>query len=198
MCIIHIYYVVESIEVLPVNKEILQLHHALVDLVGLMNQPQRDSALLQEAGVDLDRALFPLLVGIERKGPIGVVELANLAGRDYTTISRQVAKLESLGLIARRPSKADKRVREAKITTKGLEMTGRIHAARERIATALFANWTKRDLQDLARLMRRFVDDFSTVPLHKAFRPPSNRSLSPPCFPPSCGAAPGNRQQMPS
>jgi DNA-binding MarR family transcriptional regulator len=149
------------------NKEILQLHRALVDLIGLMNQPQRDDALLQEAGVDLDRALFPLLIGIERKGAIGVVELANLAGRDYTTVSRQVAKLESLGLIARCPSKADKRIREARITAKGLGMTLRIHAARQRIATALFANWTKRDLQDLARLMRRFTDELSTVPIQR-------------------------------
>ena len=147
-----------------VNEEILQLHHTLVDLIGLMNQTQRDSALLEEARVDLDRALFPLLVGIERKGPIGVVELANLAGRDYTTVSRQVAKLEGLKLIVRSPSKTDKRVREAKITAKGLGMTGRIQAARERLAATLFANWTKRDLQDLTRLMRRFVDDLSTVP----------------------------------
>jgi DNA-binding MarR family transcriptional regulator len=148
-----------------VNKDILQLHHTLVDLVGLMNQPQRDSALLQEAGVDLDRALFPLLVGIERKGPIGVVELADLAGRDYTTVSRQVAKLASFGLIARSPSKADKRIREAKITARGLGMTRRIHTARERSETTLFTGWSKRDLRDLARLMRRFVDDLSTTPI---------------------------------
>src|SRR5271154_5682081 len=101
------------------NKEIRQLHHTLVDLVGLMNRPQRDSALLQEAGVSLDRALFPLLVGVERKGPLGVVELAGLVGRDYTTVSRQIAKLESLGLVARRPAKTDSRVREAVITAKG-------------------------------------------------------------------------------
>jgi DNA-binding MarR family transcriptional regulator len=153
-----------------VNKEIRQLHHTLVDLVGLMNQPQRDTALLQEAGVALDRALFPLLVGIEHKGPIGVVELADLAGRDYTTVSRQVAKLESLGLIARNPSKADKRVRQAKTTAKGREMTGLIDAARERMATALFANWSKRDLQDLARLMRRFTNDFSALPVPSSHR----------------------------
>ncbi len=145
------------------NKEILQLHHTLVDLIGLMNQPQRDSALLQKAGVDLDRALFPLLVGIERKGPIGVGELANLAGRDYTTVSRQVAKLESLGLIARNHSKADKRVREAKITAKGLAITKRIHTVRERMASSLFTGWSKRDVRELARLMRRFADDLSTV-----------------------------------
>jgi DNA-binding MarR family transcriptional regulator len=141
------------------NKHIRVLHHTLVDLVGLMNRPQRDSALLQEAGVSLDRALFPLLIAIERKGPIGVVELSELVGRDYTTISRQIAKLDRLGLINRHPSKADKRVREAAITAKGKKMTRAIDAARERLAAVLFAKWRKRDLRDLARLMRRFADD---------------------------------------
>jgi DNA-binding MarR family transcriptional regulator len=146
------------------NKEIRQLHHTLVDLVGLMNRPQRDSALLQEAGVSLDRALFPLLIGVEHKGPIGVVELAELVGRDYTTVSRQIAKLAGLGLINRRLSKSDSRVREAVINAKGREMTVAIDAARERMAAVLFAKWSKRDLQDLARLMRRFADDLQSLP----------------------------------
>jgi DNA-binding MarR family transcriptional regulator len=149
------------------NKEIRQLHHTLVDLVGLMNRPQRDSALLQEAGVSLDRALFPLLIVVERKGPMGVVELAELVGRDYTTVSRQIAKLDRLGLVTRRPSKADNRVREAVITAKGREMTSAIDAARERIAAVLFAKWSKRDLQDLARLMRRFADDLQSLPMRE-------------------------------
>jgi DNA-binding MarR family transcriptional regulator len=147
------------------KKEIRELHRTLVDLVGLMNRPQRDSALLQEAGVSLDRALFPLLIGIERKGPIGVVALAELVGRDYTTVSRQVTKLDGIGLINRRQSKTDSRVREAVITAKGKEITGAIDAARVRMATVLFAKWSRRDLQDLARLMRRFADD-----LQSAFR----------------------------
>jgi DNA-binding MarR family transcriptional regulator len=141
------------------SKEIRQLHHALIDLVGMMNRPQRDTALIQEAGIALDRALFPLLVGIERRGPIGVGELADLVGRDYTTVSRQVARLASLRLVVRRASKADKRVREAAITAKGRVMTDALDAARERLAAMLLADWSKQDLQDLARLMRRFVDD---------------------------------------
>ena len=146
------------------NKEVRQLHQALVDLVGLMNRPQRDSALLQEAGVSLDRALFPLLIVIDRKGPIGVVELGELVGRDYTTVSRQITKLDNLHLIKRQRSKTDSRVREAVITAKGKEMTSAIDAARERMAAVLFAKWSKRDLQDLARLMRRFADDLQSLP----------------------------------
>jgi DNA-binding MarR family transcriptional regulator len=147
------------------NDEIRRLHHALVDLMGLMNRPQRDSALLEEAGVSLDRALFPLLIVIERKGPIGVVELAELVGRDYTTVSRQITKLASLSLITRRLSKTDNRVREAVITAKGKRMTSAIDAARERMAATLFAKWSKGDLQDLTRLMRRFADDLQSLPL---------------------------------
>jgi DNA-binding MarR family transcriptional regulator len=68
-------------------------------------------------------------------------------------------------LISRHPSKTDQRVREAVITAKGREMTGAIDAARERMATVMFAKWSKRDLQDLARLMRRFADDFQSLPM---------------------------------
>jgi DNA-binding MarR family transcriptional regulator len=153
------------------NREIFELHRALIDLMGQMNRPQRDSALLQEAGVSLDRALFPLLIVIERKGPLGVVELSELVGRDYTTVSRQIAKLSTLGLINRRPSKTDQRVRQAVITAKGKQMTSAIDSARERMATSVFAKWSKRDLQDLVRLLRRFADDLQSLPLPVSGRP---------------------------
>ncbi|XXU79731.1 MarR family winged helix-turn-helix transcriptional regulator [Sorangium sp. So ce1151] len=141
------------------KKKLRELHGAMVDLVALMNQPQRDQALLAEAGVSLDQALFRLLVGIERFGPIGVVELSERAGRDYTTVSRQVAKLESQGLIERRPSPADRRIHEAVITDQGRQMTDALDAARQRLAAPILARWSEEDLSDLVRLMRRFVDD---------------------------------------
>ena len=73
----------------------------MLDLLGFLNSPQRDDALLREAGVDLDRALFPLLVILGVRGALGVAELADQVGRDHTTVSRQLAKLESLDLVAR-------------------------------------------------------------------------------------------------
>lgn len=141
------------------KKKLRELHGALVDLIAVMNQPQRDQALLAEAGVSLERALFQLLVGIERFGPIGVVELSERAGRDYTTVSRQVAKLESLGLVERRPSPSDRRVHEAVITDKGRQVTDALDAARQRLAAPILARWSEEDFSDLVRLMRRLVDD---------------------------------------
>src|SRR5580658_2783591 len=94
------------------SEDIRKIYAAVVDLVGIMNRPQRDARMIAEAGISLDRALFPLLVGIGRFGPIGVVDLADHVGRDYTTVSRQVAKLESLGLVQREAAQADRRVCE--------------------------------------------------------------------------------------
>jgi DNA-binding MarR family transcriptional regulator len=136
-----------------------QLHDALFDLVGLLNRAQPDENLLSAAGVSLDRALFPLLVRIERAGRIGVGDLADLAGRDYTTVSRQVAKLEGLGLVSRRPGAADRRVNEAAVTPAGKAITDALDTARETLAGGILAHWSQQDLNDLARLLRRLADD---------------------------------------
>ena len=140
------------------------LHRSLIDIVGVMNQPERDAAMLEMAGLSLERALFPLVVLIERLGPIGVVDLAGRVGRDYTTVSRQVARLEELGLVSRRASPADRRIREAAITPEGRAATDAVDAARERMALALFRDWDRSDFDELVRLMRMLADGLSKEP----------------------------------
>ena len=135
-----------------------ELHRSLVDITVIMNQPERDVELLAKAGLSLERALFPLLVLVERFGPIGVVDLAGRVGRDYTTVSRQIARLEELGLVKRRPGSADKRVREALVTAAGKEATDALDAAREEMAIGMFADWGRKDFDDLVRLMRKLVE----------------------------------------
>jgi DNA-binding MarR family transcriptional regulator len=144
------------------KAELQELHGAMVDLFAMMNQPQRDDVLLKEAGISLDRALFPLLVGIARFGPIGVVDMAERAGRDHTTVSRQVARLVELGLVERRPG-ADARVHEAVITKSGRRMTDALAAARQRLAAPVLAKWSEKDFASLTRLLRRFADDLAAL-----------------------------------
>jgi DNA-binding MarR family transcriptional regulator len=147
-----------------ISAQLRAIHAAVLDIVSIMNRPQNDAALIEEAAIPLDRALFPLLVGIERFGPIGVVDLADRVGRDYTTVSRQVAKLESLGLAARRENATDRRVREAAVTPKGKAMTDALDAARDRIGRAIFETWDTREMDELARLMRNFADALQHKP----------------------------------
>jgi len=130
-----------------------------MDLTGVLNRPQPDTALMTLAGVDLDRALFPLLVRVGRRGPLGIGELAELSGRDYTTVSRQVTKLEGLGLVTREPSRDDARIKEVQLTEKGLGMTQALDAAREKIFTSLLDHWSKDEVAHLARSLRQLADD---------------------------------------
>ena len=145
-----------------ISLQLRALHGALISIVSVMNRPQRDEAMVREAGISLDRALFPLLVGIERLGPIGVVDLADRVGRDHTTVSRQVAKLESLGLVQRQEGAEDRRVREAIVTLKGKAMTDAVDAARERFGRAIFAKWEDQDFAELVRLLQKFAADIES------------------------------------
>ncbi|MCA2182540.1 MarR family transcriptional regulator [Nonomuraea glycinis] len=140
-----------------------RLHESLVDLISFTNLPRGDEELIAEAGVVLDQALFRLLVGVERFGPISVGEIAERTDRDHTTVSRQVAKLAELGLIERRSSPLDKRVKEAMVTAAGRRVTDALDAARMRLSTPVFEHWSDRDLLELERLMRRFADDLLSM-----------------------------------
>ena len=143
------------------RRALRAVHEALIDVAGFYNRPQNDAILIREAGVSLDRALFPLLVIIERRGPLGVGELADWVGRDYTTVSRQVAKLETLGLVARGPGRTDARVTEAVVTEKGQAVSDMLDKARGRLARNAFDGWSSDDLAQFARLLRRFADSLA-------------------------------------
>jgi DNA-binding MarR family transcriptional regulator len=147
-----------------IGQQIRELHGSLLDIVSVINRPQRDEVLIKEAAIPLERALFPLLVVIDKFGPIGVVELADRVGRDYTTVSRQVAKLEDLDLVERKADGKDRRIRHAAISPKGKVMTQAVDAARERLGRRILKTWDPRDIDELVRLMRKFADAVKDKP----------------------------------
>jgi DNA-binding MarR family transcriptional regulator len=148
------------------DQNIRQFYDALFDLIGLMNQPQHDSVMLQEAGVSLERALFPLLVWIGRRGPVGIVELAGLVGRDHSTVSRQVATLKRLGLVTQHAGTSDRREHKVVPTQEGLAIIHALDAARERLMQPILAQWDEQDWQALVSLLRRFADDIVAQRTH--------------------------------
>lgn len=141
-----------------ISAQLKDLHRSLITIVSVMNRPRNDERLIAEAGVQLDQALFRLLVVIERVGPIGVVDLADRLGRDYTTISRQVAKLERMGMVMRHENPGDRRMRETVVSSEGKAVTDKLDQARERLAKDIFQDWTAEDITDLVRLMRKFAE----------------------------------------
>lgn len=145
-----------------ISEQIRELHAALLSIGDAMNRPDNDRRLLGEASISLDRALFPLLVRIERLGPIGVVDLAARIGRDYTTVSRQVAKLQSIGLVNRQSGSTDRRVNEAVVTPEGKALTAALDAARDRLGRMFFSKWSKQDFSELVRLVRKLAEQIGS------------------------------------
>lgn len=140
------------------NYDITAFHGALLDIIGVMNQPARDEQLLQAAGVQLEQLLFPLLVAIGRHGPIGVVELADNLGRDYTTVSRQVKKLEAQGLVHKQPNAHDRRISEVTLSEQGQAIFAQIARARQKLMNQVLANWSPDEVQTLFTLTRKYAD----------------------------------------
>ncbi len=130
---------------------------ALIDLTGCLNSPRQDDFLLREAGVSLDRALFPLLARLSAARPLSVAQLAEQAGRDPSTVSRQLAKLEQLGLIKRPSTKEDMRVRAATITKVGLRTLTAITEARRRLLEELIRDWSADERRVFPQLVQRLA-----------------------------------------
>lgn len=140
------------------DYDITEFHGALLDIIGVMNQPVRDEQLLQAAGVKLDQILFPLLVAIGRCGPIGVVELADNLGRDYTTVSRQVKKLEALELAHKQPNAQDRRISEVTLSEQGRAIFDAIAIARQKLMNQVLAAWSPEEVEALFTLTRKYAD----------------------------------------
>jgi len=147
-----------------IQSSMPDLHRSLLDIVSIFNSPERDAAMLESAGLALERALFPLLVLIGKYGPIGVVDLASRVGRDYTTVSRQLARLEELGLVDRCLSSVNRRTRQVRVTPQGKMATQSVDAARERLALKMFRDWSRSDYDQLFRLTRMLADGLDETP----------------------------------
>jgi DNA-binding MarR family transcriptional regulator len=140
-----------------------KLHRALLGLAGFLNRPQADTMLLRRAGSTLDRALFPLLIRAGLADPLTVGALADLVGRHYSTVSRQVSALEQAGMVTRGANEADGRSSLIQVTPAGRAEIERIGQARRELMSAVLAGWADADKTTLAELATRLVADLDRV-----------------------------------
>ena len=145
-----------------------RLHRHLIAVTDLVNRFDVDARLLAASGVKLDRALYPLLSRMVIYPDLSAIELANIIGRDHSTVSRQVTKLEEQGLIRREPSSRDRRVRHLVVTAEGRALVDRIGSVRRVGMERHFADWRADERTTLLDLMDRLLGadaapDFGSV-----------------------------------
>lgn len=111
------------------------------------------------AGVVVSQPGFALLSQADEFGPVTLGELGRGTHMDPSAVGRQVRQLEETGLLVRSTDPDDRRVTLVRATPKGRAVRRRLaEAGHAHVAEAL-AEWSPADVDDLARLLGRLVDD---------------------------------------
>ena len=112
--------------------------------------------LRQEAQTGLTPSQLSALAAVDRHGPVTLGALADLEQVAPPSVTRVVAKLETDGLLTRRPDPADRRVTKVVVTQKGRNLLG---ASRRRKT-----EWLTTRLEDLGDEQRaRLADALDTL-----------------------------------
>jgi DNA-binding MarR family transcriptional regulator len=77
--------------------------------------------IIEEAGLPIQTAHFPVMAAIDRLGPLTVGELAQAVGISQPGITRSVSQLVQLGYVDLKPTAEDQRRKLASLTTAGQE-----------------------------------------------------------------------------
>ncbi|MFC5906684.1 MarR family winged helix-turn-helix transcriptional regulator [Streptacidiphilus monticola] len=126
---------------------------------------RRGRALANELAESVSPGLEPsgygLLVRLDEAGPCRPSELAAYFRIGKATAGRQLACLEQLGLVARRPDPEDGRAHLLELTDDGRAKVAAARAERRATLHERLSTWPDPDLGALARLLSRFNDEFA-------------------------------------
>lgn len=91
---------------------------------------------------------------LSNERPMAMSELAGSLGCDASNVTAIVDKLESRGLVERRSSDQDRRVKALIMTAAGVKLAARIHE-RMRVPPPAIANLDEKDLAALCDILTR-------------------------------------------
>lgn len=108
---------------------------------------------------ELDASAYLLLATVALTPGTRTSDLADLVGVGRGTMSRQVTRLERLGLLTRTPAPRDSRSQPLELTAEGTRRLAHARAARQRYLRGTLAGWEPGELTHLADLLGRLNDD---------------------------------------
>ncbi|WP_426509841.1 MarR family winged helix-turn-helix transcriptional regulator [Dactylosporangium sp. McL0621] len=121
-----------------------------------------------EAGRGLERPAYVLLNRIAVDGPFRLSALAADVALDLSTVSRQVAALESAGLIGRYQDPHDRRASLVEVTELGREVFAENRARWLAIWEDLLSDWTPHQRAEFAELFTRLNESIAERLPHAA------------------------------
>ena len=111
--------------------------------------------LSRQVHPDMEPAAYGLLAVIRREGPIRLTDLAQNIGVGKPSVSRQIAFLESIGLVSKEADPLDGRAQSIRLTEKGEEKMHQVQDARRQDFRERLGEWPVEELQTLAEYMAK-------------------------------------------
>ncbi len=103
----------------------------------------------------LDRSAVRILKELYEKGPLSISALADTFHLDISTVSRQIAALNTKGYLERIPDLSDGRVDLLEITPSGRTQFNEVKQALREIYNEALADWSEEDRQNFAQYLNR-------------------------------------------
>ncbi|WP_342436092.1 MarR family winged helix-turn-helix transcriptional regulator [Paenibacillus sp. FSL L8-0436] len=138
-----------------------KLFSTLIELTTMLNQSDRHKKMIAHAGVNMEAAAFRVFIGIGRLQSTSVGDLAAMMGKNYSSVSRQIDKLEIAGLVHTYPARNDSRIRVSELTNHGKEIYSQINSTRNGILQEALTDWTVDEKQRLLDDLRRLIDSLN-------------------------------------
>jgi DNA-binding MarR family transcriptional regulator len=113
---------------------------------------------------DLDRASYVLARTLVTDAPVSINGLAERVGLDATTVTRQIATMETAGLVRRKRHPRDGRISLVELTALGRRRMDAVRTARERRIDDLVHDWSDDDRATFGRLLGRLNEAIRTRP----------------------------------
>jgi DNA-binding MarR family transcriptional regulator len=144
------------------DDQVMEIEHAWYRVVRLSSSTAMHDAILNEAGLEIDRSAYPLLASLAALGPQRIRQLADEVHLDPSTVSRQLIPLEEAGLIVRTVDDMDARASMICLSRKGTKVLTKIKEARHRMLVSLLDDgWTLTDRKMLESSLTRLADKLS-------------------------------------
>lgn len=97
----------------------------------------------------------------ENDGSLTMKEIADLIGKDKSTVTPLVNKLLKLGYVKKEKSKEDKRVTFIELTDKGREIESRYKAISNEVVTTAYKGFSEEEKEIFLRLLKKLSNNFN-------------------------------------
>ncbi|MFE2995491.1 MarR family winged helix-turn-helix transcriptional regulator [Nocardia sp. NPDC059246] len=146
------------------DPAIVAIERAMVAIRRSQTRRALNRFAARGGGPAFDPTIFGVLDAVEaRDGEATVTDIAAALGVDQPRASRLVARAVTEGLLERRADQHDARRIHLHLTPAAQTALSRAHANRQAVFAEATAAWGERDRTEFARLLTRFVADFSAI-----------------------------------